>query len=173
MSFRSLQHTVAHGMILSHTPCPPHTLPLVCNTAHHPRQPQGLLHFYLYIVLSYPSTQIEVFCEAVPKTAQVHFLPSCPYHTSYPSFKNFLALCASNYYDGCLFHRNIKGFMIQTGDPTDTGKGGQSIWGKPFPDEIRSTLKVTHCSTSILRFGRSALMIASLVFLASMLTHFR
>lgn len=34
--------------------------------------------------------------------------------------------------------------MIQTGDPTDTGKGGQSIWGKPFPDEIRSTLKVLH-----------------------------
>ncbi|KAG8858701.1 Peptidyl-prolyl cis-trans isomerase cyp10 [Tulasnella sp. 330] len=31
--------------------------------------------------------------------------------------------------------------MIQTGDPTNTGKGGQSIWGKPFPDEIRSTLK--------------------------------
>ena len=32
--------------------------------------------------------------------------------------------------------------MIQAGDPTGTGKGGQSIWGKPFPDEIRSTLKV-------------------------------
>lgn len=31
--------------------------------------------------------------------------------------------------------------MIQTGDPTGTGKGGQSIWGRPFPDEIRSTLK--------------------------------
>lgn len=31
--------------------------------------------------------------------------------------------------------------MIQTGDPTNTGKGGQSIWGKPFADEIRSTLK--------------------------------
>ncbi|KAG8961991.1 Peptidyl-prolyl cis-trans isomerase cyp10 [Tulasnella sp. 419] len=68
--------------------------------------------------------KIEVFCEAVPKTAE-----------------NFLALCASGSYDDCLFHRNIKNFMIQTGDPTNTGKGGQSIWGKPFPDEIRSTLK--------------------------------
>ncbi|KAG9010997.1 Peptidyl-prolyl cis-trans isomerase cyp10 [Tulasnella sp. JGI-2019a] len=68
--------------------------------------------------------KIEIFCEAVPKTAE-----------------NFLALCASGYYDGCTFHRNIKGFMIQTGDPTNTGKGGQSLWGKPFPDEIRSTLK--------------------------------
>ncbi|KAJ7745791.1 cyclophilin-like protein [Mycena metata] len=68
--------------------------------------------------------KIEIFCEAVPKTAE-----------------NFLALCASNYYDGCIFHRNIKGFMVQTGDPSGSGKGGQSIWGKPFPDEIRSTLK--------------------------------
>ncbi|EIM90840.1 cyclophilin-like protein [Stereum hirsutum FP-91666 SS1] len=68
--------------------------------------------------------KIEVFVEAVPKTAE-----------------NFLALCASNYYDGCIFHRNIKGFMIQTGDPSGSGKGGQSIWGKPFPDELRSTLK--------------------------------
>lgn len=34
------------------------------------------------------------------------------------SFQNFLALCASNYYNGCIFHRNIKGFMVQTGDPT-------------------------------------------------------
>ncbi|KNZ59343.1 peptidyl-prolyl cis-trans isomerase-like 3 [Puccinia sorghi] len=54
---------------------------------------------------------------------------------------NFLALCASGYYDKCIWHRNIKGFMIQTGDPTGTGKGGQSIWGRPFADEIRSTLK--------------------------------
>ncbi|KAF8206214.1 peptidyl-prolyl cis-trans isomerase-like 3 [Mycena galopus ATCC 62051] len=68
--------------------------------------------------------KIEIFCEAVPKTAE-----------------NFLALCASNYYDDSVFHRNIKGFMVQTGDPSGSGKGGQSIWGKPFPDEIRSTLK--------------------------------
>ncbi|BEI85052.1 hypothetical protein CcaverHIS002_0504530 [Cutaneotrichosporon cavernicola] len=68
--------------------------------------------------------KIEVFCEAVPTTAE-----------------NFLALCASGYYDGCLFHRNIKGFMAQTGDPTGTGKGGQSIWGAPFADEVRQTLK--------------------------------
>lgn len=68
--------------------------------------------------------KIEIFCEAVPKAAE-----------------NFLALCASNAYDNTLFHRNIKGFMIQGGDPTGTGKGGQSIWGAPFADEVRSTLK--------------------------------
>ncbi|XP_065296288.1 peptidyl-prolyl cis-trans isomerase-like 3 isoform X3 [Dermacentor albipictus] len=68
--------------------------------------------------------KIEVFCEACPKAAE-----------------NFLALCASDYYNGCLFHRNIKGFMVQTGDPTGTGKGGESIWGAKFPDEIRDELK--------------------------------
>lgn len=57
--------------------------------------------------------------------------------------QNFLALCASGAYDNTLFHRNIKGFMVQGGDPTGTGKGGQSIWGRPFNDEIRQTLKVS------------------------------
>lgn len=59
-----------------------------------------------------------------------------------PCVQNFLALCASGYYDGTIFHRNIKGFMIQGGDPTGTGKGGTSIWGKKFNDEIRESLKV-------------------------------
>ncbi|KAF4014217.1 hypothetical protein G4228_005459, partial [Cervus hanglu yarkandensis] len=68
--------------------------------------------------------KIEVFCERTPKTCE-----------------NFLALCASNYYNGCIFHRNIKGFMVQTGDPTGTGRGGNSIWGKKFEDEYSEYLK--------------------------------
>ncbi|MCQ4987167.1 peptidylprolyl isomerase, partial [Anaerostipes caccae] len=44
--------------------------------------------------------------------------------------KNFLMLASNGYYDGIIFHRVIKDFMIQGGDPTGTGKGGQSIWGK-------------------------------------------
>ncbi len=39
--------------------------------------------------------------------------------------------------------RNIKDFMVQTGDPTGTGKGGTSIWGKKFDDEFHDTLKVS------------------------------
>ena len=54
--------------------------------------------------------------------------------------ENFLALCASGYYIGTQFHRNIKGFIIQGGDPTNTGKGGESIYGKPFEDEIHPSL---------------------------------
>ncbi|XP_026812456.1 peptidyl-prolyl cis-trans isomerase-like 3 [Rhopalosiphum maidis] len=68
--------------------------------------------------------KIEVFCEECPKTAE-----------------NFLALCASDYYNGCSFHRNIKGFIVQTGDPTHTGKGGSSIWGRKFEDEFKENLK--------------------------------
>jgi cyclophilin family peptidyl-prolyl cis-trans isomerase len=50
--------------------------------------------------------------------------------------ENFRLLAEHGYYDGTTFHRIVKGFMIQGGDPTGTGAGGQSAWGDPFPDEI-------------------------------------
>ncbi|MCJ1283945.1 Peptidyl-prolyl cis-trans isomerase cyp8 [Xylographa opegraphella] len=49
---------------------------------------------------------------------------------------NFVQLSKNGYYNGVVFHRNIRNFMIQGGDPTVTGKGGQSIWGKNFQDEF-------------------------------------
>ncbi len=55
--------------------------------------------------------------------------------------ENFLGLVAKGYYDGIIFHRVIKSFMIQGGDPTGTGAGGESIWGKNFADECVATLK--------------------------------
>ena len=63
-------------------------------------------------------------------------------HYDLAVFQNFLALCASDFYNDCLFHRNIKGFMVQTGDPTGTGKGGTSIWKRKFDDEITDNIKV-------------------------------
>lgn len=46
--------------------------------------------------------------------------------------KNFVQLCLEGYYDGVLFHRIVKGFIAQGGDPTGTGAGGESIYGYPF-----------------------------------------
>src|SRR6187549_719242 len=53
--------------------------------------------------------------------------------------ENFITLAERGYYNGVIFHRVIKGFMIQGGDPTGTGRGGESAWGGRFNDEIDSS----------------------------------
>ena len=58
--------------------------------------------------------------------------------------RNFIQLGIEGYYDGTIFHRIIKKFMVQGGDPTGVGDGGESVWGKPFKDEIHSRLKFSH-----------------------------
>lgn len=50
--------------------------------------------------------------------------------------KNFITLSKKGYYNGVIFHRVIRDFMIQGGDPTGTGMGGESIWGEAFEDEF-------------------------------------
>ena len=61
---------------------------------------------------------------------------------------NFVRLAQAGYYRGVAFHRNIKNFMIQGGDPTGTGRGGQSVWGKNFQDEFDGPL--THDARGVL-----------------------
>ncbi|XP_021907606.1 peptidyl-prolyl cis-trans isomerase CYP57 isoform X2 [Carica papaya] len=58
--------------------------------------------------------------------------------------RNFVQLCLEAYFDGTIFHRVIKGFLIQGGDPTGTGTGGESIYGGVFPDEFHSRLRFNH-----------------------------
>ncbi|KAI9667224.1 MAG: Peptidyl-prolyl cis-trans isomerase cyp8 [Bathelium mastoideum] len=63
----------------------------------------------------------------------------------YPDFApravwNFTRLAQRGYYRDIAFHRNIRNFMIQGGDPTGTGRGGESVWGKPFADELEGPL---------------------------------
>ena len=67
--------------------------------------------------------------------------------------ENFMKLAEKKYYDGIIFHRVIKEFMIQGGDPTGTGTGGESIWGKPFQDECISS--VTFDKPGILAMANS------------------
>jgi peptidyl-prolyl cis-trans isomerase SDCCAG10 len=57
--------------------------------------------------------------------------------------RNFLQLCLDGYYDGTIFHRLVPGFVLQGGDPTGTGSGGESSFedGKPFADEFHSRIK--------------------------------
>lgn len=54
--------------------------------------------------------------------------------------QNFVGLIEKGYYDGVIFHRVIRKFMLQGGDPTGTGTGGESIWGSNFEDECHKNL---------------------------------
>ena len=67
--------------------------------------------------------------------------------------ENFVGLAEKGYYNGVIFHRVIDNFMIQGGDPTGTGRGGQSLWGEPFEDEVATGLK--HDSGGILSMANA------------------
>lgn len=70
--------------------------------------------------------------ETTEGTIKLMFFPS----VAPKAVENFLTHAQNGYYDGVIFHRVIKDFMIQSGDPQGTGRGGESIWGKVFKNEI-------------------------------------
>lgn len=82
--------------------------------------------------------KLELFCELIEK----------------PCY-NFLALAASGQYDGAIFHRNIKDFMVQAGIPNEKGiiKKGTSIWGGKFKDVFHPSLK--HATRGMVSFANS------------------
>jgi len=75
------------------------------------------------IETSQGNIEVKLFTEDAPKACE-----------------NFLRLSEKGYYDGTVFHRIIPDFMIQGGDPSATGRGGESIWGKAFEDEVTRRL---------------------------------
>ncbi|KAI9286161.1 peptidyl-prolyl cis-trans isomerase-like 2 [Umbelopsis sp. AD052] len=79
---------------------------------------------------------IELFSDKTPRTCH-----------------NFIQLAKTGYYKDVPFHRSIKNFMIQGGDPTGTGRGGESIWKAKFPDELRGSL--SHNERGILSMANS------------------
>lgn len=87
------------------------------------------------IITTMGAIKIRLFSNAAPKTVE-----------------NFVTHAKNGYYDGIIFHRVIKDFMLQGGDPTGTGRGGNSIWGASFADEfdaqlhnLRGTLSMANC----------------------------
>ncbi|KAL9046280.1 MAG: hypothetical protein Q9214_000846 [Letrouitia sp. 1 TL-2023] len=78
-----------------------------------------------------------------------------PLITTHPSqtCKNFASLAGRGYYNSVIFHRIIPNFMLQTGDPTGTGRGGSSIYGEKFADEIHASLK--HTGAGVLSMANS------------------
>ena len=80
--------------------------------------------------------KIKLFKDQVPQTVQ-----------------NFVTHAKDGYYEGIIFHRVIKDFMIQGGDPTGTGRGGESIWGRPFPDEFDVSLHNLNGALSMANAG--------------------
>lgn len=67
--------------------------------------------------------------------------------------ENFVGLVDKGYYDGIIFHRVIPDFMIQGGDPTGTGGGGESLWGGKFEDEFHADLKNIRGALSMANAG--------------------
>uniref|UniRef100_A0A0N5AAD5 RING-type E3 ubiquitin-protein ligase PPIL2 n=1 Tax=Syphacia muris TaxID=451379 RepID=A0A0N5AAD5_9BILA len=78
---------------------------------------------YVRIVTNYGAINLELYCKQIPRACE-----------------NFITHCKNGYYNNTKFHRIIRNFMMQGGDPSNTGSGGESIWGKPFQDEIVPSL---------------------------------
>ena len=76
------------------------------------------------LLTSLGDLKVELFAQEVPKLSE-----------------NFLALLASGTYSGTVFHRLMPGFIIQGGDPTGTGKGGECVWGGVLPDDFGAPIR--------------------------------
>ncbi|GAA5881575.1 hypothetical protein JCM3774_005355 [Rhodotorula dairenensis] len=93
---------------------------------------------YARMVTNYGALNFELFANVAPKACH-----------------NFLSLARDGYYANIKFHRLIPGFMLQGGDPTGTGRGGESRWGKPFEDEFQARNAYKHDQRGVLSMANS------------------
>mmetsp|Transcript_17510 Transcript_17510/g.15787 ORF Transcript_17510/g.15787 Transcript_17510/m.15787 type:complete len:490 (+) Transcript_17510:28-1497(+) len=91
---------------------------------------------YVQIQTNIGNLNIEIHCDIAPKTSY-----------------NFISLCNNNYYQSTIFHRLIKGFMLQGGDPTGTGTGGESVWKGKFKDEFDT--RILHSDRGVVSMANS------------------
>ncbi|EDW02672.1 RING-type E3 ubiquitin-protein ligase PPIL2 [Drosophila grimshawi] len=91
---------------------------------------------YVRLNTNFGPLNLELYCDQAPRTCD-----------------NFIKHCADGYYNNVLFHRSIRNFIIQGGDPTGTGSGGKSIWGNMFEDEFKPNL--THTGRGVLSMANS------------------
>ncbi|KAF3045758.1 Peptidyl-prolyl cis-trans isomerase-like 1 [Didymella keratinophila] len=101
------------------------------NNAAFLERPSGVL-----MTTNYGDITIALYSDKVPKTCQ-----------------NFAGLADAGKYNNVIFHRIIPGFMLQGGDPTGTGRGGESIWGGKFEDEFDNSL--LHTGPGVLSMANS------------------
>jgi peptidyl-prolyl cis-trans isomerase-like 1 len=94
---------------------------------------------------TYPDVEFKTSCGTIVFELYYKHAPKTCY--------NFVELTKKGFYKDTIFHRIIKNFMIQGGDPTGTGRGGTSIWGKQFEDEV--TPKLKHTGAGILSMANS------------------
>ena len=105
---------------------------------------------------NYGDIKVEVFCDTTPIASE-----------------NFLGLCASGSYDGTLFHRNIKQFMIQGGDPTGTGKGKSTVMEFNVSNDVIFLLVIyiyTHvCTQEVKAYGEESFEMNLMIFTGDIL----
>jgi len=89
------------------------------------------------LLLSFSSLLLAANKEVVFETTKGNITFEMYPNIAPKAVENFVGLVKKGYYNGIIFHRVIKNFMIQGGDPTGTGRGGNSIWGHPFEDEFK------------------------------------
>ncbi|KAE8188736.1 hypothetical protein A4X06_0g7276 [Tilletia controversa] len=94
---------------------------------------KGGVKAYVRLTTNFGPLNLELHVDKAPKTCY-----------------NFLTHIRDGYYNDTIFHRNIPGFMIQGGDPTGTGRGGESIWNQPFRDELDEPGAYRHTERGVL-----------------------